>query len=172
MDDAETYVRWLNDFQVTDGIGGSTRTMSVKAEREWIESAQSASAQEHQFAIIRLSDDKLLGNCGIFGIHTPSMNAEVGLFIGEGENRGRGYGAQAMRMLLSYGFFYLNLENIMLKAFSFNEPAIRMYEKVGFREIGRRRRSYYLNGKRYDDVFMDILREEFPVNYIRNTHIK
>ena len=169
-DDAETYVRWLNDFRVTDGIGGSARTMTVKTEREWLENALS-NQTDHIFAIIKKSDDKLIGNCSIYNIHTPSMNAEVGLFIGEAENRGKGYGAQALRLLLSYGFFYLNLHNIMLKVFSFNKAAIGMYTKVGFKEIGRRRQNYYLNGSRYDDVFMDILREEFPVSTIRNANV-
>ena len=60
----------------------------------------------------------------------------------------------------------------MLKVFSFNERAIHVYEKVGFKEIGRRRKSYYLNGAYYDDVFMDILKEEFPKSYILNSYIK
>lgn len=171
MDDAEIYVRWLNDFHVTDATGASTRTMNLKSEREWIERAQSSSS-EHQFAIVRLSDDKLLGNCGIFGIHSPSMHAEVGLFIGDSENRERGYGTDALNLLLSYAFFYLNLHNIMLKVFAFNERAIHVYEKVGFHEIGRRRQCYYLNGKYHDEVFMDILKDEFPHNHIQNAYIK
>lgn len=170
VDDAEIYVRWLNDFKVTDGTGSSTRVLNLKAEQEWIANALSSGA--YQFAIVRLSDDKLLGNCGIESMRTPSMNAEVGLFIGDSENRERGYGTEALQLLLSYGFFYLNLNNIMLKVFSFNERAIHVYEKVGFKEIGRRRKSYYLNGAYYDDVFMDILKEEFPKSYIQNAYIK
>jgi len=166
-DDAETYIRWLNDFRVTDGLGQSTTTLSLREEHEWLERAQSSNGN-HDFAIVRLSDDKLLGNGSLFNLRAPSMHAETGLFIGEAENRGKGYGTQALRLLVSYGFFYLNLHNIMLKVFSFNEAAIGMYQKIGFREIGRRRQSYFLNGKRYDDVMMDILREEFPINYIKN----
>ncbi len=169
VDDGPTYVRWLNDFQVTDGTGASTRITTLKGESDWLNSQLSSGA--YQFAIVRKSDDKLLGNCGIEQIHTPSMNAEVGLFIGDSENREKGYGTQALELLLSYGFFYLNLNNIMLKVFSFNERAIHVYEKVGFKEIGRRRQSYYLNGKHYDDVFMDILKSEFPVNHILNANV-
>ena len=53
----------------------------------------------------------------------------------------------------------------MLKVFSFNERAISCYKKVGFKEMGRRRQSYYLKGKFYNDVYMDILREEFINNH-------
>jgi Acetyltransferases, including N-acetylases of ribosomal proteins len=128
-------------------------------------------AGSYQFAIVRKSDDKLLGNCSLHNIHTISRNSEIGLFIGEDENRRRGYGTQVMELLLSYGFFYLNLNNIMLKVFSFNEHAIHVYKKVGFKEFGRRRQNYYLNGQHYDDVFMDILKEEFPVNHIQNANV-
>lgn len=89
----------------------------------------------------------------------------VGLFIGDEENRNNGYGQDTLNLLLDYGFNYLNLKNIMLKVFSFNERAINCYKKVGFKEIGRRRQSYYLKGKFYDDVYMDILREEFINNH-------
>ncbi len=109
---------------------------------------------------MRLEDDKLIGNCSIHEIDQLRQCAEVGLFIGDEENRNKGYGKEVLNLLLNYGFDYLNLNNIMLKVFSFNERAINCYKKVGFKEIGRRRQSYYLKGKFYDTVYMDILREE------------
>ncbi len=48
----------------------------------------------------------------------------------------------------------------MLKVFSFNERAINCYKKVGFKEIGKRRESYYLKGKFYDELYMDIVKAE------------
>ena len=157
VEDAEIYVKWLNDFAVTDGIGTSNRVVSLEGERDWL----SLNSSQSQFAIIRAEDDKLIGNCGIQAIDQSRQCAEVGLFIGDEENRNKGYGQDVLNTLLNYGFNYLNLNNIMLKVFSFNEGAISCYKKVGFKEIGRRRQSYYLKGKFYDDVFMDILREEF-----------
>ncbi|WP_313340440.1 GNAT family protein [Sedimentibacter sp.] len=157
VEDAEIYVKWLNDFDVTDGLGTSNRVVSLEGEREWI----SQNSGHNQFAVVRLEDDKLIGNCGIHGLDQSKQCAEVGLFIGDEENRNKGYGQDVLDLLLNYGFNYLNLNNIMLKVFSFNEPAINCYKKVGFKEIGRRRKSYYLRGKFYDDVYMDILREEY-----------
>jgi RimJ/RimL family protein N-acetyltransferase len=86
--------------------------------------------------------------------------AEVGLLIGEEENRSKGYGEEVLKLLLDYGFQYLNLNNVMLRVFSFNERAIQCYKKVGFKEMGRRRQSYYLKGKFHDEVYMDILKCE------------
>ncbi len=156
VEDAEIYVKWLNDFSVTDGVGSSCRVTSLETEKEWL----TRNSGQYQFAIVKLEDDKLIGNCGIQGIDQLRQCAEVGLFIGDEENRNKGYGEEVLNLLLDYGFDYLNLNNIMLKVFSFNENAISCYKKVGFKEIGRRRQSYYIKGKFHDEVYMDILRNE------------
>ena len=156
-EDAETYVKWLSDPRVTDGLGNTCRVLSVDAEKEWIK----ANASTPQFAIIRKEDDCLMGNCGLHQIDSLRQCAEVGLFIGEEENRGKGYGVDVLTLLLAHAFDTLNLNNVMLRVFAFNDRAIRCYEKVGFREMGRRRQSYYVRGQFHDEVFMDILREDF-----------
>lgn len=156
IEDAETYVRWLNDFSVTDGLGTSGIVTSIESEKEWIIS----NSNQYQFAIVDLESDKLIGNCGIQEVDQRRQCAVVGLFIGDEENRNKGYGEEVMNLLLDYAFNYLNLNNIMLKVFSFNERAICCYKKVGFKEIGRRRQCYYLKDKIYDEIFMDILRCE------------
>ncbi|MBU5453858.1 GNAT family N-acetyltransferase [Caproiciproducens sp. MSJ-32] len=157
VEDAEIYTKWLNDFDVTDGVGNSTMILSVEYERDWI----IKNSNQYQFAIVRLDNDKLIGNCSIHAINQIRQCAEVGLFIGDEENRNKGYGEEVLNLLLYYGFNYLNLNNIMLRVFSFNERAINCYKKVGFKEMGRRRQSYYLRGNYYDEVYMDILREEY-----------
>ena len=156
VEDAETYVKWLNDFEVTDGVGSSCRVTSLESEKEWLKHNSS----QYQFAIVTLKDDILIGNCGIQGVDQLRQCAEVGLFIGDEENRNKGYGGEALDLLLEYCFDYLNLNNVMLKVFSFNERAINCYKKVGFKEMGRRRQAYYLKGNFHDEVYMDILKCE------------
>lgn len=156
VEDTETYVKWLNDLNVTDGLGTSSRITSLEGEKAWIMN----NSNQYQFAIVRLEDNKLIGNCGIQEIDQLRQCADVGLFIGDEENRNKGYGQEVLNLLLDYGFNYLNLNNIMLKVFSFNERAINCYKKVGFKEMGRRRQAYYLKGKFHDEVYMDILKEE------------
>lgn len=156
VEDVEIYVKWLNDCNVTDGVGSSCRITSLESEKEWLKN----NSNQYQFAIVTLEDDKLIGNCGIQGIDQIRQCAEVGLFIGDEENRNNGYGEEVLNLLLDYGFGYLNLNNIMLKVYTFNERAISCYKKVGFKEIGRRRQSYYLKGTFYDEVYMDILKRE------------
>ena len=161
VEDAEINARWLNDAQVTDGLGTTCHVFSVEKERKWIESH----TEDYQFAIIRKSDGVYLGNIGFGAMDSLHQRAMIGLFIGDEENRSCGYGTQALRLLLDYGFRQLNLHNVMLQLFSFNTRALACYKKVGFREIGRRREAFYGNGAFHDLMYMDILREEF---YVQN----
>ncbi len=169
MEDAEKYVEWFCDFKMTDGIGKSGNIMTVEAEREWIE--KTLKNNDLNFAIVNLENDELIGNCGIENVSHQDRIGTVGIFIGDENNRSNGYGTEALKLLLDYGFNYLNLNNIMLTVKSFNERAIKCYQKVGFKEFGRRRESYFLNGKYYDDVHMDILASEFKQSYIKNKNI-
>ncbi len=156
VDDAEIYARWLCDPAVTDGLGNTSKVMGAVGERKWIENNQS----DYQFAIVRKEDDKLLGNCGINEFDPIRRIATVGLFIGDAENRCKGYGAEALRLIVKFCFDQLNVVNVMLCVFDFNKQAIACYEKVGFKKIGERRKAYFVNGEYCNQVFMDILKEE------------
>jgi RimJ/RimL family protein N-acetyltransferase len=160
-DDAEQYTKWLNDPEVTDWIGGTATVCSLPSERRFLEKITEDGS--YVFAIVRSGDDALLGNIGLHELNHISRRATLGIFIGEAENRSRGYGAEAMRLLLGYGFDTLNLHNIMLSVHADNARAIRCYEKVGFRECGRRREGKYAHGKYIDILSMDILETEMTL---------
>ncbi len=166
MEDAEKYVEWFCDFSLTDGLGSTGKVENIESEKQWIENA--LKSNDYNFAIINLENDEIIGNCGLMNIKTRDRIGTIGIFIGDEKNRNKGYGAETVGLLLDYGFNYLNLNNIMLQVKSFNERAIACYKKLGFKEFGRRRQSYFLNGKYYDDVNMDILAEEFQDKYIKN----
>ena len=144
LEDIEKYVKWMNDFSTTDGLGSSSKVTTFESERAWL--INNMDKKEQQFAIVLKETDKLIGNCGFVDINYLHQRGEVGLFIGEEENRSKGYGTEALSLLVDYGFNYLNLKNIMLKVFSFNKRAIKSYEKIGFKVFGKRTEDYYLNG--------------------------
>lgn len=156
VEDAETYTMWLNDLTVTDNLGMSNLVTTVTGEQDWI-----SKNTQHTYAIVKLENDELIGNCGFVEINQQNQCAEVGIFIGDEKNRNSGFGAEALSLLLDFGFDYLNLNNIMLKLFAFNERAAGCYKKLGFKEIGRRRQAYYLKGAYHDQIYMDILRSEW-----------
>jgi len=119
------------------------------------------------FAIIDKDTDALIGNCSLFKIDHSDRKAEMGIFIGNKNYWDKGYGTEAMRLILDYGFNILNLHNIILNVHDSNKRALKAYEKVGFKYIGSRRESFIMGGRKYDEIFMDILEDEFVSPYIK-----
>ena len=85
--------------------------------------------------------------------------AEFGIALGE--RRGQGLGTEATRLVLDWAFTMLGLHNVFLVTYAWNTPAIRAYQRAGFREIGRRRGAIVTMGERYDQVLMDAVATEF-----------
>jgi len=106
------------------------------------------------------ADDQLIGQCSLSHLDAVSQTAEVGISIGVREYWGHGYGREALRLLVDYGFRLLNLRKIWLTVHSSNPRAIRAYEAVGFVEEGRQRAHVYKNGEYVDVVFMGLIRHK------------
>ena len=164
-EDYEKFVEWLSDFNVTDYTGYSGKILSIPAEKEYL---NNDSSPEGVFSIVTLDGDKLIGTVGLESYDHLNRTATLGVFIGDKDYRDKGYGTEAIRMVLEFGFKYQNLHSIKLDLMAFNERAYHCYLKCGFKEYGRRRSCKFLNGKYYDYISMDILEDEFEGDYIRN----
>lgn len=140
----------------------------MEGEKEFLEKNTNS---EVGFVIATLDDDKIIGTVSLERIKHVYRTATLGIFIGDKDYRSKGYGTEAIKLILEYGFKYLNLNNIKLDVMAFNEKAIACYKKCGFKEYGRRRECEFINGKYYDCISMDILAREFDGNYIRNKNI-
>jgi len=160
-DDAELYTKWLNDIEVTRWLTQTHRIISLLSEREWLENT-AKQGDNHQFAIVLREGNRLLGNIGLTNIHSVYRTATFGMFIGEAEDRSKGYGTEALKLLVDYGFRWLGLRNIDLDVHAENVRGIRCYEKVGFREYGRRTSALLSDGIWHDCVKMEILAENWP----------
>lgn len=167
LEDAAQYVKWLNNIEVAKGLTNIHRSLNVEAEREWLTSALKSC--DTVFAIVTLDGDRIIGNTGLHYVDTINRAAEFGIFIGEKDDRGKGYGTEAARLMLDHGFNLLNLHNIFLKVYGYNLNAIRSYEKVGFKKAGVRREAKLIGGKYYDEIYMDILDSEFESPYIKKS---
>jgi RimJ/RimL family protein N-acetyltransferase len=170
--DAELYTKWLNDIEVERWLGGYSSVYTLPAERAWLENA-TKDTSGYQFAIIlrdgdnpRGGDnprdrDRLIGNLGLMDVQQVNRRATLGIFIGEAEDRSKGYGSEAIKLLLGYGFNWLGLQNIDLHVHSGNARAIACYKKAGFREYGRRHGAIFADGGWQDDVLMEALSVDF-----------
>lgn len=167
-EDYEKFTEWLNDFDTTDYVGRSGFLCTIPGEKEYLESN---SNPEATFSIVTLDGDKMIGSVSLEDINNVDRTATLGIFIGDKDYRSQGYGTEAIRLILEFGFKYKNLHNIKLDLMSFNERAYKCYLKCGFKEYGRRRNCRFINGKYYDQISMDILEDEFEGDFIRNKNI-
>ena len=166
LEDAERWAEWFNDLEVTIPLGDEAYTpTSLEGEQEAIQDI--LSNNRHIFSIVDLETDQAIGRCLFFNVDAVNRTAMLGIVIGEKGHWDQGYGQEAASLLLDYGFNLLNLNNVMLGTFSFNERAIRCYEKVGFKLIGRRREARIIAGEKYDLILMDILADQFESPFVK-----
>ena len=159
---AAAFARWGRDSEYARLLNDDPqRLWSEKKTKEYIEKDLDADPlKEHFFTVRELAEDKLIGFVGLYSAWAQG-NAWVGIGLGEREYWGKGYGTDAMRLALRYAFMELNLHRVTLGVFEYNPRAIRSYEKAGFREEGRRRQALLRSGRRWDEIEMGILREEW-----------
>ena len=106
-------------------------------------------------------DNRPIGSIGLERISPTNHHAMFGIVIGEKSHWEKGYGTEATRLILDYGFSQLNLHRIWSGAIAFNERSIRLHKKVGFREEGRQRKHIFINGEFHDHVMFGLLRDEW-----------
>ncbi len=158
----DSFLRWFNDPEITQYLI-AYRPMTRMAEEEWMENLKNREDSIH-FSIVIPNEEgseKLIGNCGIHKIDCKNRVGEVGIVIGEKEFQNKGFGTEAMELLLEYGFDTVNLNRIELYTYDFNISALKSYKKVGFIEEGRKRQSIWINGSYHDAILMGILAEEW-----------
>jgi len=160
---SKVFPRWNQNSEYIRLLNASARPMqSSKAELKWMEKeAEEISPAGYYFSIRTLAEDKLIGEIGLDVINWSGRDAFVGLGIGETEYWSKGYGTDVMSVLLRFAFMEINLRRVTLGVFEYNPRAIRSYEKAGFRHEGRLRRLLSREGRRWDNLFMGILREEW-----------
>lgn len=154
------YQRWINDFEVTRGLSMAFRPLTLEAEEAWYERVSEGQG-DPAFTIYERATLRPIGNTGLHGVDHANRTAEFGIVIGEKDCWGKGYGTEAARLVLDYGFNGLGLHSIMLRVFSFNERAVRAYTRAGFRPAGRLREAVRRGGQAYDVIYMDCLATEF-----------
>ena len=161
VNDAAIYTEWLNDLEITANLSMYHSIINIEIEKEFLEKL----SKEHNYSIIENNTNEVIGSCGFIELDHINQTAEAGIFIGNKKYWNKGYGTEAFQLLLDFGFKALNLHNIILKVYSFNERAIRIYNKIGFKKIGKRREALNRGSQTYDIIYMDILRNEFYEKY-------
>lgn len=160
MSDVDNVMKWVNDEEVIRFLGPQIQLPTSRVqEEEWIRKRAAASPTTC-FAIETLAGE-YLGGIDFHGIEWVDRRAEVGIVIGIKSHWGKGYGTDAMRVLLRMAFAKLNLHRITLRVFDFNQRAIQSYEKCGFRREGVLRDDVWRDGRYCNTIVMGILEPEY-----------
>jgi len=113
------------------------------------------------FAVKKSGQQQIIGITGFEDISWNNGTALIYIGIGDEKYRGCGYGKQALKLTIEFGFEELNFHRIYLTVIEYNEPAIKLYENLGFIREGVYREFIHRDGKRYDMYLYGILRPEW-----------
>lgn len=119
------------------------------------------SSDRYIFAVKTIEDDKFIGVTGFENILWNNGVAVVYIGIGNNFYRGKGMGKEALSLTMEFGFQELNLHRIELNVLSYNKPALKLYERLGFKKEGTYREFIHRDGKRHDMYLYGILRPEW-----------
>jgi RimJ/RimL family protein N-acetyltransferase len=165
--DAPLRVQWFGNSEFARMLDTSTSPRgSTRASRAWLEKHQE-DWLAYEFQIEVIADQRVIGFVGLDkgGVQSPHRDAFLGIGIGPEELWGKGYGTDAMEIMLRYAFNELNLQRVSLTVFDYNPRGIRSYEKCGFRVEGRERGRLNREGQRYDMLYMGLLRSEWMARH-------
>jgi len=157
-EEAPLFQAWLNDPENHQYLQ-RFRPLNLAEERQFLGSIHEKSG-DHLFGIALREGERLIGTCGLHGAALPNRSAELGILIGDRDAQGKGLGAEAIRLLLDYGFGTLGLHRVSLHVYANNARGIRCYEKSGFRREGVRREARWWAGRWWDILDYAILEHE------------
>jgi len=158
VEDLDRTLAWVNDVEVTR-YTGTLFPISASEHKLWYEELL-RDRSRRMFAVVT-SDGKHIGNVGLRGIDWVARNAEVVVYIGDGEFRGKGYGTEAVSALAEFVFENLNLHKLYARVFSYNERAMKSFERSGFRSEGTLREHVFRDGRYYDVIMFGLLHKEW-----------
>ena len=168
-EDAKRLFELVNNLEITQYLSNGLfrRIATLEGEEKFIEDAYKG---KWTFAVVELEKMKLIGLVELRPEEIDAVNAELAVAIFAKDYLGKGYGSEAIILALDYGFNVLGFSNIWLKVFEFNKRAIRAYEKIGFKFVGRIRRARFRAGRFWDVLIYDMLAEEF--NEMHESRVK
>jgi diamine N-acetyltransferase len=159
---AAVYARWKNQFEVRGGLdymGIATPQSEEKWVQENIEKGAKREPEAVEFTVYDRTDASPVGHTGLFRICHAHGTATFGISLGE--RRGQGLGTEATRLVLDFGFYVLQLRNVLLETLEWNVAGLTAYERAGFRRAGVRRGAVMSRGRATDIVLMDAIPEDF-----------
>lgn len=160
-DDMKYIYEWFSDTEFLKFYDYIPPVAQTKGEVDKAFSDYVKSEESEIFAIKLKENNQIIGIAGFEDIIKENQVATLFIGIGNIDIRGNGYGKEALKLLIEYGFNKLNLYRIQLNVIEFNTAAVALYEKIGFIKEGIFREFVLRDGKRYDLLWYAILKSEW-----------
>ena len=153
-------MKGFNNPEMRKFIGGFI-PVTREAEREWIQSCQQQMKARKGFVFVieDISDDRFIGSVSLNEINWLSKTSGVGIAIHSPQDWEKGYGTEAMQLLIDFAWKHLNMRRLDLSVYTFNERAKHVYEKLGFKVWGTAHSKYFVDGEYKDIHYMELFRE-------------
>jgi RimJ/RimL family protein N-acetyltransferase len=151
--------RWSNDAELRKLTGEVAPISQAEAEKFYKELR--SDKNRAWFTIVLKEGNKVIGEAGLLRMFRPWRNTDMTIIIGEKDARGKGYGKEAGRLLLSYAFEHLGFHRVSIGVVGFNKNALRFWKSLGFKREGVERDEYFCDNKYSDFIMMSILEDEF-----------
>jgi RimJ/RimL family protein N-acetyltransferase len=158
LDDVHAMMKFMNNESIRVLARSRRDSMNEMNTKSMIENLLK---NEEGFIIYRKNDNEKIGYALIMDRDEYNREAMLGISIEDKQDRGKGFGTESIKLLLKHGFINLNLESMHLGVYEYNESAIKVYEKVGFKHVGKRRNAKIIGNKKYGEVIMDMIADEY-----------
>ena len=159
--DFEPLCAWLNDARTTRWLGsGYWQTFSVSDAEDYLRAHMQSSYNAYHFAIADCQSGAYLGQIDLINLNWRARGAEIAMVIGCAENRGKGFGREALTLMKRFAFDTLGLERLEMNVLACNRQALNAYLHAGFTREGVRRHAYFAEGAWQDEVLLGCLKGE------------
>jgi RimJ/RimL family protein N-acetyltransferase len=159
LEDKAILFKWINDRELVH-FNATYKPVSELEHDEWFK--RITQREDVFFFIIKENEkDITIGSCQLHNLHWIHRSAELQTRIGDHKYRNKGYGTEAIELLLKFGFEDLNLHRIYLHVLKDNDRARKVYLKTGFTVEGELCEAAFINGKYLDVHLMSILRDTY-----------
>ena len=152
--DLQRSLLWLTDPMINKYLSQNFKDLTEEQEEKWFSYIQD-SETDIVFAILEKDSSNHIGNCSLNKIDHRNGKCELGIVIGDKDYLNKGFGSDAVDILINFAVENLDIPIVRLNVYVYNQRAIKVYEKCGFKLIKVLKKDHLYDGKYWDTLIME-----------------
>ena len=145
---------WKNDEEVYKFLGGGFMPISIDQQEKWLDSIIDMNGNNKRFIICNKQDSPI-GMVGLYDINWIHRTCEIGIYIGDKDSHGSGFGREACTLIEKFAKEYLNIRKIRLNVVFDNDTALKMWNALGYKKVGELIEERFIKGEYHNLVIME-----------------